>query len=51
MALISHLIIWCREFERMAEFYERVIGFEVERRSDQSRWVQFNNGAADPLVS
>jgi catechol 2,3-dioxygenase-like lactoylglutathione lyase family enzyme len=44
MAYISHMIIWCRDFARMAEFYERVIGFEVERRSDQSQWIQFNNG-------
>jgi catechol 2,3-dioxygenase-like lactoylglutathione lyase family enzyme len=45
MAQITHMIIWCRDFERMADFYERVIGFEVERRSDQSKWIQFNNGA------
>jgi predicted enzyme related to lactoylglutathione lyase len=38
------MIIWCRDFPRMVEFYERVIGFEVERRSEKSRWVQFNNG-------
>jgi catechol 2,3-dioxygenase-like lactoylglutathione lyase family enzyme len=45
MAQITHMIIWCRDFERMADFYERVIGFEVERRSEQSKWIQFNNGA------
>jgi catechol 2,3-dioxygenase-like lactoylglutathione lyase family enzyme len=45
MAQITHMIIWCRDFARMADFYERVIGFEVERRSEQSKWIQFNNGA------